>query len=413
VVSNLSDDRTAGWRGTAELDALLAAARKKVESNWLKVGGNITVHLGDPPELWRLCSAISRSNAGLHSRAKSTRLDLVRFDEWLAHPLNGGLGLLDTLDADAPLQDKKRLAADKAEVKASALAEARTLLADGTRGDWADRWLSSLLNQDGTLGGRVAVDSLRTAARVLAVLPVDGLSLTELAELAVGDTKALSSGGAPKLVLDALSLREGVPRPADPVGIRLLWETAGVSVDALSSRVVVLRYRVAENHVVGRWLNEAAAEGIPFPLTLDMLGRGALTNTADKIFVCENIAVVAAAARTSIAGSASIVCTDGQPSAAVHKLLSGLRPGTEVYWRNDFDWAGLHMTSRAIARYGAKPWRMDSESYLHALDARNSEPLKGFPTASPWDPALAVAMHESGRAVMEERSIPDLLRDLT
>lgn len=408
----MSDDGTVGWRGTAELDTLLTAARKKLESNWLKIGGNITVHLGDPPDLWRLCSAISRSNAGLHSRAKTTRLDLVRFDEWLAHPLNGGLGLLDTLEAQAPLHDKKRLAADKADIKARALADARALLDTTDHGDWVDHWLSSLLNLDGTLGGRVAVDALGIAARVLAVLPVDGLSLTELAELACGDTKALSSGGAPKLVLDALSLREGTPRPVDPVGIRLLWETAGVSVDALSSRVVVLGYRVAEDHVVGRWLNEAAEIGVPFPVTLDMIGRRSLTNTAERVFVCENIAVIAAAARTLGGGAATIVCTDGQPSAAVHKLLADLRPGTEVYWRNDFDWSGLHMTSRAIARYGATPWRMDSATYRSALDARNSEPLKGFPTTSNWDPALAAAMHESGRAVMEERSIPDLLRDL-
>ncbi|SNS20752.1 TIGR02679 family protein [Rhodococcoides kyotonense] len=404
----MPDDGT--WRGTAELDALLAAARKKLESNWLNVTGTVTIHLGDPPDLWRLCSAISRSSSGLHSRAHTTRLDLARFDEWLTHPRNGGRGLLATLNEQTPLQDKKQLAADKADVKARALSDARTLLE--SHGDWADRWLSSLLNQDGTLGGRVAVDSLRTAARVLAVLPVDGLSLTELAESACGDTKALASGGAPRLVLDALSLREGIPRPADPVGIRLLWETAGVSVDALSSRVVVLGYRVAEDHAVARWLNEAAAEGIPFALTLDMIGRGSLTNTAERIFVCENIAVVAAAARTLGSRSATLLCTDGQPSAALHKLLAGLAPGTNLHWRNDFDWPGLQMTSRAISRYDATPWRMDAESYRHALDARNSEPLKGFPTSSAWDPELATAMHESGRAVMEERSIPDLLRDL-
>lgn len=321
--------------------------------------------------------------------------------------------MIDTLEAQSPVQDKKRLAADKAEVKARALAEARALLAAPGAGDWADRWLSSLLNQDGTLGGRVAVDALNIASRVLSVLPVDGLSLTELAELACGDTKALSTGGAARLVLDALSLREGVPRPVDPVGIRLLWETAGVSVDALSSRVVVLGYRVSEDHTVARWLNDAAAEGIPFPLTLDMIGRGALTNTADRIHVCENIAVVAAAARTLGGSSATIVCTDGQPSAAVHRLLHDRRAETEILWRNDFDWPGLHMTARAVERYGARPWRMDSDSYLQALDSRNSEPLKGFPTTSRWDPALSAAMHESGRAVMEERLIPDLVRDLS
>lgn len=400
------------WRGTAELATLLDAARKKLESNWLRVGGNVTVILGDPPDLWRLCSAISRSNASLHSRARTTKLDLARFDEWLAHPLNGGRGLVDTLQEQAPLQDRKRIAADKAQVRIDALADARSRLANVPDREWTEHWLSSLLNQDGTLGGRVAVDALAVAVRVLALLPVDGLSLTELAELACGDTKALSSGGAPRLVLDALSLREGVPRPVDPVGIRALWESAGVSVDALSSRVLVLGYRVREQHSVARWLGEAADEGVPFPLTMDMLARGSLTNAAEDLFVCENVAVLAAAARTLGSTSATLICTDGQPSAALHRLLSFRAPGTTIRWRADFDWAGLRMTARAIERYDAQPWRMDTASYRHALDTRTSEPLKGHPVESGWDAELASALRDSGRAVMEERLIPDLMNDL-
>lgn len=400
------------WRGSVELAALLDAARKKLESNWLRVGGNITVDLSDAPELWRLCSAISKSNSSLHSRARSTRLDLERFDAWLCHPLNGGIGLIDTLAGQAPLQDKKRIAADKAQVRADALDRARAALGGGTDREWIEHWIASLLNQDGTLGGRVAVDALGVATQVLALLPVDGMSLTELAELATGDTKALTGGGAAKLVLDALSLRENVPRPVDPVGIRALWETAGVSVDAVSSRVLVLGYRVVETHTVARWLNEAADEGVPFPVTVDMLARGPLTNSSSTVFVCENVAVLAAAARSLGSNCASLICTDGQPSAAVHRLLAARAPGTTIEWRADFDWAGMHMVTRALTRYDAVPWRMDVDSYRRALDARNSEPLKGHPTDTPWDPELAAALRDSGRAVMEERLIPDLLADL-
>ncbi len=400
------------WRGSAELAALLDAARKKLESNWLRVGGNITVDLSEAPELWRLCSAISRSNSSLHSRARSARLDLERFDAWLSHPLNGGLGLIDTLSRQAPLHDKKQIAADKARVRAEALERAREVLGGGTDREWVEYWIASLLNQDGTLGGRVAVDALAVATQVLALLPVDGMSLTELAELACGDTKALSGGGAPKLVLDALSLRENVPRPVDPVGIRALWETAGVSVDSVSSRVLVLGYRVDEAHTVARWLNDAADVGIPFPVTVDMLSRGPLTNSSSTVFVCENVAVLAAAARTLGSNCASLLCTDGQPSAAVHRLLASRAPGTTIRWRADFDWAGVQMVTRAISRYDAVPWRMDVDSYRRALDARNSEPLKGHRTDSPWDPELAAALRDSGRAVTEDRLIPDLLTDL-
>ncbi len=408
----MSDDRGSEWQDSSELDELLAAARKTLESNWLKINGKITVQLSAAPEMSRLLSAINKSTAELHSRARTSKLDLVDFDNWLSNSPNGGSGLIDTLNAQSPLQDKKRAAADKADIKSRALADARRRLEATVHWEWADRWLSSLLKQDGTLGGRVPVDALRSAVRVLEVLPVDGLSLTELAEFACGDPKVLSAGGVPRLVLDALSLREGISRPVDPVGIRLLWETAGVSVDALSSRVILLGYRVSENHTVARWVNEAADQGIPFPLTLDMIARGPLTNVSDPIFVCENAAVLAAAACTLGGASAPIICSDGQPSSALHALLAGLRPGTELHWRNDFDWPGLQMTSRAISRYGAIPWRMDSGAYRATLDTRNSEPLKGHPSTSPWDPALAAAMHESARAVMEERLIPELLHDL-
>ncbi len=50
--------------------------------------------------------------------------------------------------------------------------------------------------------------------------------------------------------------------------------------------------------------------------------------------------------------------------------------------------------------------------YLAALAGGESEPLKGRPTESPWDPRPAAEMRSSGRAVVEERLIPLLLGDL-
>jgi hypothetical protein len=41
-----------------------------------------------------------------------------------------------------------------------------------------------------------------------------------------------------------------------------------------------------------------------------------------------------------------------------------------------------------------------------------TEPLKGPPAGSPWDPRLAREMSASGRAVMEERLLPVLIADL-
>ena len=80
-------------------------------------------------------------------------------------------------------------------------------------------------------------------------------------------------------------------------------------------------------------------------------------------------------------------------------------------WRNDFDWAGVRLTAAALTRYpGAVPWRMTAADYIDA--APNGLPLVGRPVVTPWDPELAAAMRQNGRAVMEERLLDELLDDL-
>ncbi|MGH4015454.1 MAG: DUF2399 domain-containing protein [Pseudonocardiaceae bacterium] len=127
--------------------------------------------------------------------------------------------------------------------------------------------------------------------------------------------------------------------------------------------------------------------------------------------MCENPAVLRAAASQLSTSSAALVCTEGQPSAACHALLAA-RTG-HIHWRGDFDWTGLRTTAAAITRYGATPWHMTSEDYLAALETGESEPLKGPPAASPWAPRLAEEMAAHGRAIMEERLIPLLLDQLS
>lgn len=83
-----------------------------------------------------------------------------------------------------------------------------------------------------------------------------------------------------------------------------------------------------------------------------------------------------------------------------------------MHWRGDFDWTGLRTTATAIVRYGATPWRMSADDYAAGLTVGDSEPLKGPQAGSSWDPGLAGRMRSAGRAVMEERLIPELLSDL-
>ncbi|MGI5143642.1 MULTISPECIES: DUF2399 domain-containing protein [unclassified Streptomyces] len=138
------------------------------------------------------------------------------------------------------------------------------------------------------------------------------------------------------------------------------------------------------------WLRDAADFGIPFRLTLHQLASDPVVPAAADIFVCENPAVLRAAAAELEAGSAALVCTEGVPSAACHKLLAdAVRAGARLYWRADFDWAGLRITATAVERHGAHPWRMTTADYREALGHGQSTPLGGPPATSPWDPQLA------------------------
>jgi uncharacterized protein (TIGR02679 family) len=110
---------------------------------------------------------------------------------------------------------------------------------------------------------------------------------------------------------------------------------------------------------------------------------------------------------------AALVCTEEVPSLACWRLLgAAAAAGAQIRWRNDFDWTGLRITASAIDRLGAMPWRMTTEDFLGALALGGTEPLRGTPSASPWDPALATALSSTGRSVMEERLVPMLLADL-
>lgn len=238
-------------------------------------------------------------------------------------------------------------------------------------------------------------------------MPAPDEPLPAFAERVLGDTKALAEGSLPGLVLRALRHWHGAEPPVGAEQERALWELAGVVPDDLASQVLVLAVP-ATGGVVGDWLTAAAASGVPFRVTLHQLRLAPLRLDCDEIFVCENPAVLRAAAGQP---SRPLICTEGVPSVAAHVLLRARRPGTGVRWRNDFDWAGVRLTAAALARYpGAVPWRMATADYV--AEATSGTALTGSPGPTPWDPALATAMRETGRSVMEERLLGGLLRDL-
>jgi uncharacterized protein (TIGR02679 family) len=146
-------------------------------------------------------------------------------------------------------------------------------------------------------------------------------------------------------------------------------------------------------------------------VTLQQLTALPVRPRVDRIFVCENPAVLRAAAARLGPHSAPLLCSEGVPSTACWRLLEAA-DGPDVLWRNDFDWTGLRITGAAVHRVQARPWRMRAADYTAALATGDSEPLRGTPAPSPWDPGLAAALAAADRSVMEERLIPALLADL-
>jgi len=283
--------------------------------------------------------------------------------------------------------------------------------------DWHLAWLDEV-TRDGTLTRLVRHGQgrlLAQAAAVLERLPAGAdepaVLLPVLAEAVTGDTKALDATPLAGLVLRALALREAVPAPAGREAEAALWTAAGVVTDDVASQVLVLNVR-AVGDGLGAWLTGAAEAGEPFRVTLHQLTAMPVMPLAIDLRVCENPAVLRAAAAQLGADSAPLVCTEGEPSVACYRLLqAAVATGTRIHWHSDFDWPGLRMTAAAIRRLGAAPWLMGADDYRAAL-AASSEPLKGPSAESPWDRRLAELMQASGRAVTEERQLTTLLAEL-
>lgn len=400
--------RTPAW------ERLLTLARRRLERNGGELTGAVT--LNDPSDDERkLVIGIT----GMHrpTSVKSVKIQLAELDD--AVHQRYGMSLVAALATlHGPVRNRPAERSEEAAAKIAAEQDARKRVG----GHAGEVWFATFLEQLGTDGTitrlvrRGDADQLGWACEVLALLPHrDGgqpISVPVLAERATGNTKALSGTPIATLVLRGLAARAGMPAPVTADTRRNLWESAGVILDDLASQVLVIGLRPKEDHVVADWLRDAADFGIPFRLTLHQLSTDTVTLEHPHVFVCENPAVLRAAAAELEEHCAPLICTEGQPSAACHRLLDRAK-GT-VHWRGDFDWTGLRTTALAMARYGAVPWRMSSTDYLAALDSplAETEPLKGAPTESPWDPALTRLMSERGRAVMEERMIPDLIGDL-
>jgi uncharacterized protein (TIGR02679 family) len=400
----------------AEYRRLLAAARRSLERSGGGLAGSVGVSHPTDGERKAIIGI-----TGQYRDLRTARLTVRLTDLDASVREATGRSLPELLaDLGGPLRNRpaERDVLAAARETAVRAAEAAPLFAScGWYRDWlaeiaADGSLTKLVNQGGQARLAQAVGVLEYLAGRAGGAPV---LLPALAADITGDTKALNRGTAlSTLVLRALAIRAGVGRPETAEDRRDLWEAGGVVVDDLASRVLVLNLP-ARGRGLGEWLAGAARLGVPFYVTLHQLMTLPLSVGGVPVHVCENPAVLRRAAGELGPASAPLLCTEGRPSTAFHRLAGAVTgSGGELRYHGDFDWPGIAIAGAVMRRHGARAWRMSSADYAAGARAdAEYVPLAGTPQPTPWDPALGDVMSVTGRAVYEESVADALVTDLS
>jgi uncharacterized protein (TIGR02679 family) len=401
--------------GGPGLALLFETVRRRLEETG---GAARTVTVRDAPAETR--SAIADLMGWSAVPEDPVRVDLAALDRVLRDSA-AGVGLRGALEAlSGPLRDLRGERRARDAERERLWDDARAALAAVGRADlypWLEQLRRGALVRAAGAARRAPGALLPDALRVALRLPAGGKLLPVLASELLGDPHALDAG-APlgAIVLRAAAVLAGWPEvPSTAALRRRLWAEVGVDCDPLSANVLVLGLRPGGTGLLARHLREAADAGQPRRLTLrELVGSDLAFAGGATLHVCENPAVLAAAADALGARTAPVVCAEGVPSTAVIELLRrSVADGAALRVRADLDWAGLRIAGQVMALGNAAPWRFSARDYEAAIAAgRIGPPLQGPPAAARWDPALPDAMLRAGASVPEERLLDALLADL-
>jgi uncharacterized protein (TIGR02679 family) len=284
---------------------------------------------------------------------------------------------------------------------------------DGELARWAERIRSDGLVRRLARTPEAAGPLVEAAVRALRALPASPpTSRATFAARNLSGAHALDEGTLlATLVLSGIRSLTGFPEGFGAQWRREAWASAGLLKDDLSSTVLTLNLRGTPP------LDWMADAGEPAVLTLRSLTRGAPVASVPPtrtVHICENPAVLSAAADTLGPACPPMVCLQGQPSAAALTLLRDLSlRGARLLYHGDFDWGGVRIGAVLARSVPWRPWRYTAVDYRAAVTRVAEAPdLTGPPAATSWDPALAVALAECGVRVEEETVLDDLLTDL-
>ena len=291
---------------------------------------------------------------------------------------------------------------------------------DCLRGDEIGlNWVGSL--RDGSLK-RTSKNDLNAARRLMECalscwqsLPYSGITLAELGVELTGDAHALDRG-APlsSIMARALKHRCGIDANESAVCRREAWEVVGVVVDRLSAPALTFNLEAAPSSLLDGVLRGYRELQHPAYLTFQNLeGENPFIPLPDSmrcVYVVENPSLVEVASTQLGSTCAPLICTEGQPSSAVKRLMRLLsEAGSKLMVRADFDWSGLRIVEQLLSIPNTEPWRMDVVTFTSVDGAI---PLSGSELSTLWCDDLKRAMLESGRAVFEEQLVSILLPDL-
>lgn len=378
--------------GGADLAWLITRVRKRLERNEPL---DITVTLSDASDAQR--EAVHRLLGRAPRPGRTLSVSLPSVDELLRHSGAHPDGLASAvLELTGPLPDQ----ADVESLWDKAFAE----LTDPRLAALATSLRATGLLKRLTPAPDAAADLLAQLNTVVQNLPSTGEPLGRFAARTTGDAHALDDDRPlATLALRAARTFTGLPDGAGAEWRREVWASVGLMRDELSTTVITLG--LTGHPGLEAWL------GQPVHLTLRQLVRDPPRLARLDVFVCENPVVIATAADHLGPACPPLICTSGQPSAAVMHLLRLITAaGGSLHYHGDFDWGGIRIANVLHTRVPFAPWRYDTESYLAAGDV--GRPLAGTPVDAVWDPGLAPTMSHAGRRIEEEHVLDTLLTDL-
>lgn len=409
-----TDDRLRRLLGDEPVAWLVRRVRDRLEAG-RPLTGTVTLSaatLEQRRAVERLTGRAARSGTSLS--VSLTEVDRILRDSGTAP---GGLAEA-VRRLTGPLRDRNR---ERAELAAAWSAAFASLDAAVNRRDELSPW-RQWLDTTGVVR-RLAPEPdqarllLAQVASVLARLPSRSIPIGRLAAECCGDAHALDDGRpVATLVLSAVRALAGLPFAGEGSADsrRAAWAGVGVHLDELSSLVLCLGLPGDRRTPLGRALASCRDVGQPAVLTLRQLRCHEEPLRTERVRMCENPVVVAAAADELGARCQSLICVGGQPSAAVWRLLELLAAGGAQFdYHGDFDWGGVRIARTVLQRANWRPWRYDHHAYEAAVSAADPlTPLLGDPATTPWDPELASVMRQRNVRIEEELTLDVLLQDL-